>query len=162
MLNKLWRPRPHPPLLPCCLSCPWPFQKKKLVMLKSAAMGICAPGKTSLSLKFSLLANGLDTYSWITLCVGYDFVWCLVWGQTWRGWKIAADSLARGGRVLNPSSCFRAAEAPQANSMKQRGAYEFPGLDLRKLEASAFSLWECLLWEKPVTTYEVPVDGKEI
>ena len=50
MLNKLWRPRPHPPLLPCCLSCPWPFQKKKLVMLKSAAMGICAPGKTSLSL----------------------------------------------------------------------------------------------------------------
>lgn len=50
----------------------------------------------------------------------------------------------------SPSSCFRAAEAPQANSMQQRGAYEFPGLDLRKLEDSAFSLWECLLLEKPV------------
>lgn len=85
--------------------------------------------------------------------IGCDSVGFLVW-------VLALKRVRDGYRVF---SWWRGSSKSPPPALGQLGllrpiahsrgeACEFPGWDLRKLAASAFSLWECLLWEKPVAT----------
>lgn len=91
----------------------------------------------------SVLSNGRDGYSRISLCIGCSLAGFLVWGPTLQGIKRGYKVLGPWGAVLSPLAQGRGGRLCVTHrplSTMQREARGFLGPELKNLAASPFSL----------------------